>query len=218
MKASRPGIWCSALALLAAGCATVDQADYTLYREHEPRSILVLPPLNQTVEVQADYNWLSTASLPLAERGFYVFPVAVVDAFMKENGLPSAAEMHQVEAGRLRETFGADAVLYVTITEWGQKFVLFSSNTVVAARANLVDTATETVIWTGEVRLIEGSGGSGDALVDLFSAIIEQVIDSTSDQAHLLARRANFWLFFNEGRGLPPGHRSPLHGTAASGT
>lgn len=185
--------------------------DYSLFQEFEPHSILVLPPLNETVEVLADYNWLSTATVPLAERGYYVFPVAVVDAFMKENGLPTAGEMHTVAPQRLGEVFGADAVLYVTIVDWGQKFVLLSSNTVVAARARLVDTATATQIWNGDVRLVESSGGSGDLLADLVGAIVEQILDSKGDRAHAVAGRANAAWFWNNARGLPPGHRSPSY-------
>lgn len=40
-----------------------------------PRSILVLPPMNSSVDVNAPYSYLSTISTPLAEKGYYVFPV-----------------------------------------------------------------------------------------------------------------------------------------------
>src|SRR5262249_17607729 len=89
-------IGCTLIALaLLTGCATPTPYDYTNYREHPPRSILVLPPLNESTAVGATYSYLSTVTRPLAEMGYYVFPVAVVDQFLKENGLPSAGEMHQ---------------------------------------------------------------------------------------------------------------------------
>ena len=68
-------------------------------------------------------------SRPLVEAGYYVFPVAVVDAFMKENGLPTAGEMHGVSLAKLREVLGADAVLYAVIENWGQKYRVISSDT-----------------------------------------------------------------------------------------
>lgn len=98
MKSVHP-IWKCCLALLLitiAGCVTTPPFDYSLFRSHRPRSILVLPPLNQTTDVNAPYSYLSTITRPLAECGYYVYPVAVVDAYMKENGLPSAEEMHGV--------------------------------------------------------------------------------------------------------------------------
>src|SRR5262245_6417390 len=88
------GIGWAAVGLLAPGCVTAPY-DYTNYRLHPPRSIVVLPPLNQSTAVEATYGYLTTVTRPLAERGYYVFPIAVVDQFLKENGLPSAGEMHQ---------------------------------------------------------------------------------------------------------------------------
>ncbi len=38
------------------GCATVKPYDYTNYRAHPPRSILVLPPLNQSTDVLGPYS------------------------------------------------------------------------------------------------------------------------------------------------------------------
>ena len=64
-----------ATATLGAGCATTS-TDYRAYIQHMPRSILVLPPLNESAEVLAPYSFLSTITRPLAERGYYVFPVA----------------------------------------------------------------------------------------------------------------------------------------------
>src|SRR5437879_7019697 len=75
------------IALILTGCAA-QPYDYTNYRQHPPRSIVVLPPLNESTAVEATYGYLSTVTRPIAEQGYYVFPVAVVDQFLKENGLP----------------------------------------------------------------------------------------------------------------------------------
>ena len=60
-----------------------------------------------------------------------MFPVAVIDAFLKENGMPTPGEMHKVSLARVREVTGADAVLYVTLEDWGQHYNVVSSQTVV---------------------------------------------------------------------------------------
>jgi hypothetical protein len=175
-----------------------------------PRSILVLPPLNESVDVNASYIWLSTITMPVAERGYYVFPVAVVDAFMKDNGLPGPDEMHSVSLQKLREVFGADAVLYVIIEDWGQKYVVLSSNTVVRARARLVDTASGIEIWQGRADFTESSSsGSSDLLSMVISAALEQIIDTTSDATHGVARQANAQMVYDPRAGFLPGPRSP---------
>ena len=139
----------AAAVMLAGGCVTAQPYDYTNYRLHPPRSIVVLPPLNQSTAVEATYGYLTTVTRPLAERGYYVFPIAVVDQFLKENGLPSAGEMHQVPIEKLAEILGADAVLFITVEQYGTKYLVIDSVTSVAARARLVDTRTGLVLWEG---------------------------------------------------------------------
>ena len=199
-----------ALAALAATSGCVRKPpDFREFRRHEPRSILVLPPQSQSVTVNAPYAYLSTVTMPLAELGYYVIPVGIVDAMLKENGLPTPGEMWTASPAKLHEVFGADAVLYVKITDWGTKYVVLSSNTVVGAKASLVDTATGAELWTGEVHLVQASGGSGNLAVDLVAAAVSQIVNTSTDQAHLLSRAANFQLFHDKTFGLPLGQRHP---------
>lgn len=189
-----------------AGCVT--PYDYSAYQAHMPQSILVLPPLNESVDANAPYSYLTTISEPLGERGYYIYPVAVIDAFMKDNGLPTPGEMHGVSLEKIDEIIGADAVLYVTIEDFGQEYILLSSNTTVRARARLVDVKTGTQIWDGRVDFVQGSGGSGSLIADAIVAAIEQVVDNVADATHDAARMANRALIQNDKRGLLVG---PLH-------
>ncbi len=175
------------LLVFIAGCVTTPPFDYSSFRNHRPRSILVLPPLNQTTDVNAPYTYLSTITQPLAECGYYVFPVAVVDAYMKENGLPSPEEMHGVALEKIRNIIGADAVLYVTIEEWGQKYIVVQSVTTIKAKARLIDTASGEVIWQGTQAVSQGSGGGADPIAMLIAAAVTQVINTMVDATHDLS-------------------------------
>jgi len=207
-----------AVLILTGGCVTTTSPDYSAYRAHIPKSVLVLPPLNQSVEVNAPYAYLSTITRPLAECGYYVFPVAVVDALMKENGLPTPAEMHSVSLKKIHEVFGADAVLYVTIEEYGQKYLVLSSTTVVKARASLVDVATGTTLWKGTAQAARSSGDSGGSLVGmLVTAAVAQIVNTTTDQAHMLAYQANAQMIFNDHNGLLLGPYNPGYATDTRG-
>ncbi len=110
------------LCVCASGCQTTSTFDYARYRQYPPRSILVLPPVDDTMEVAASYAYLPTVTRPIVERGYYVFPVAVVDRMMRENGLPGPAEMHTIALAKIDEIFGADAVLYLTLSDWGTSY------------------------------------------------------------------------------------------------
>jgi hypothetical protein len=194
---------------LCGACATLP--DYTNFRRHRPRSILVLPPLNESITVEATYGYLSTVTLPLAEMGYYVFPVSVIDLFMKENGMPTAGEMHQAPLHKIREIIGADAVLYVTIEQYGTKYAVISSNTIVRVRAKLVDTRTGTLLWAGKANAQQGSGGSGSLLVDVIAAVIHQAVGTASDEAHDVSRTANAILLTREHDGLLYGPYHPKY-------
>ncbi len=194
--------------LLAAGCTTPEPKDYSAYRADLPASILILPPTNQSVEVNASYSYLSTISEPIAEAGYYVFPVAVVDAYMKENGLPTPADMHGVPLDKLDEVFGADAVLYVDIKAYGQEYQIVSSTAVVRADAKLVSTRSGLTLWEGRVNASDAANAnSGNALVDLIGAAVAQAVGSTTDRSHYVAVEANRGMVFGrEGLLLGPYH------------
>ena len=204
----RGAIALGALAL-AWGCATPEPYDYTAFVAHQPRSILVLPPLDETVEVGASYAYLSTVTRPLAEQGYYVFPVALVDRVLRENGLPEPFEQHQADPAKLEEIFGADSVLYLTLSGWGTSYQVLQSVTEVTLGGELVDLGTGTGLWGGSTVARVGSGDGGGGLVGmLVSAAVTQVASSFADRSRDVARMANGQLFLNDHSGLLVG---PLH-------
>lgn len=196
--------------LLLTGCVTIPPKDYTAFRQHQPRSILVLPPQNLSTDINAGYSVLTTTTRPLSELGYYVFPVAMVDQFLKENGLPTAAEMHGAPLDKLHEVFGADAVLYITVEQYGSKYQVFSSNIVVAARAKLLDCLTGTILWEGRV-MVNSAGQSG-----LLEALVTQVINKLTDSAHQSAILASYQLLTPVDQGLLKGPRHPEFGKPAA--
>lgn len=204
-KALKPIIVLLIFDLLATGCTSAPKRDYSLYRSAMPRSILVLPPLNNSTDVNAPYIFLSTITRPLANRGYYVFPVGIIDDYMKDNGLPTAYEMHNVPLNKLSKVFAADAVLYVEIEDWGQKYVVLSSSTVVKFHAKLVDLKSGEILWTGRQYAVESSRGQG-IIGRAISAAVEQIVDTLVDRTYGLSRRANHALVFDKRDGLLPGY------------
>jgi hypothetical protein len=194
-----------------AGCATTTPYDYTNYRAHPPRSILVLPPVNESTDVRGTYGYLSTVTRPLAELGYYVYPVVVVDQFFKENGMPGPGEMVQAPLSKIREIIGADAVLYITLRQYGTRYQVLASVTVVSAAARLVDTRTGTLLWEGTVFAEANSGESGNLLGDMLTAVVSQIVGYSTDQARSLAEQANVQ-YTTKDRGLLHGPYSPRYG------
>jgi len=198
-------------ALLLVGCANKPY-DYTNYRAHFPRSILVIPPLSESTDIKASYGFLSIATHPLSELGYYVYPVAVIDELLKENGLPTPGEMHQVPLEKVAEIIGADAVLFITVHDYGTKYQIINSATIVTASAKLVDVKTGLPLWEGKAAVQKNSGGSGNLLADAITAAISQAINSGVDQAHVVSREAAYHLVRVGGRGMLYGPRHPEFG------
>lgn len=196
-----------AFLLVLSGCATVEPYDYTKLREAAPRSILVIPPMNNSIEVNAPYTYLSTITVPLAEKGYYVFPVSVIDTFLKQNGLPTPAEMNTIPLDKVKEHIGADAVLYVTLDDWGQKYQVLSSNTVVTGSVKLVSTTTGDTLWDSPIHAVNNpnNNSGGGLLGALISAAATQIIGSVNDNTPSVARIANAQALNSKKRGLLSG-------------
>lgn len=201
-----------AAAGIATGCASTQAPDYTAFRAAKPRSILVLPPANASPDVRASYSVMATVTRPLAESGYYVFPVALVDQTFRENGFTEPGDMHQAPLSKISEVFGTDAVLYITVNEYGAKYTLVDSQVIVSASARLIDARSGQLLWQGEASAsnAEGRGQSNAGLAGmLIGALIRQVSNSLGDQGYAVARMTSNRLLHARRGGLLPGPRSP---------
>lgn len=203
--------------VLLTGCVSAPQShDYTAFRNADPHSVLVLPPINNSVEVIAPYSLMSQISQPIAESGYYVFPVTLVQQTFRSNGLTEAADIHAVPVQKIHQIFGADTGLYMTIEEYGTSYVVLSSETVVKVSATLVDLRSGVVLWQDSARAssaeTRGSGGGG--LVGmLVEAALNQIIETVTDRGFdIAAISANRLLFVEDHNGLLYGPRSPKYG------
>ncbi|MFM0040067.1 DUF799 domain-containing protein [Paraburkholderia strydomiana] len=207
----------STFTLLAACAQPVKHADYTAFRNSRPHSILVLPPENETTDVQATNSMLSQMTMPLAESGYYVVPVAVMDETFRQNGLTVPADIQATSPAKLGEIFGADAALYSKITQYGTVYHIVDSATVVTTSAKLVDLKTGDVLWQGSASANsnEGSNYGGGGLIDmLVTAAVKQIANSLTDKGHDIAGVTSYRLLHaGPPNGLLYGPRSPKSGT-----
>lgn len=202
--------------ILTGGVSAPPAHDYTAFRNADPHSVLVLPPINNSVEVIAPYSLMSQVSQPIAESGYYVFPVALVNQTFRSNGLTEAADIHAVPFQKVHEIFGADTGLYMTIEEYGTSYVVLSSETVVKVSATLVDLRSGVVLWqdTASASSAEQRGNGGGGLVGmLVEAALNQIIETVTDRGFdIAAISANRLLFVEDHNGLLYGPRSPKYG------
>lgn len=210
------------LSLVLTGCIAPQKKpvqDLSAYKAHMPRSILVLPPINDSPDVKAYYGYWSTVNLPVAESGYYVFPMSLVEKMFKENGISNGYDAQSVSADKLHQIFGADAALYIKIKEYGTSYKVIDSQSVVAAEAKLVDLKTGTELWQAKQKLVQSSNsGNNNLIAAMVGALISQVSNSLNDRAHQVSASVNNLMFYpdqaantvgRQGMGLLYGPRSP---------
>jgi hypothetical protein len=214
----RAAAW-SLLVLLGACASPRAERDYTAFRNSKPQSILVLPPVNETTDVNATSGLLAQMTMPLAEAGYYVMPVAETSETFRQNGVGAPEEIEAVSPAKMREIFGADTALYSKVTQYGTVYRVIDSDTVVTASAKLVDLRTGDVLWAGAgsasgKELRSASVEMGGLIGMLVQAAVRQVTDSLTDRSYDVAGLASQrMLAVGHPNGLLYGPRSPKYGT-----
>lgn len=203
---TRAAIASLAFVLAAAGCVTPRAKDYTKFMSAQPRSILVVPVMNKSVDVTAADYFLSTVPIPLAERGYYVFPVNLVKRTLEDDGLADAGLVHGADPTRLANLFGADAVLYVTIERWDAKWVLVQTQVTVEFSYAIKDGKTGDTLWSERRQMVYASDSGGGGLL---GAIVAAAVTKASPNYMPLARQANATALAYPGPGLPAGPYRP---------
>lgn len=196
------------LVTLIAGCATAPTPkDFTDFRQHNPRSILVVPALNNTQSVEAAEFFVSTVSRPFAERGYYVFPAHMVRRVMADDGLDDASMVHAADARRFKQIFGCDSVLFIAIERWDSKYVVLSTTTTVSFVYTLKSCETGETLWVDNTEMAYSpqAGGSGNILADLITQVVVSAIEKGKPNYIPLTQQANLIASTLAGQGLPAG-------------
>jgi len=205
-------------AILAAaffqGCATAPKPkDYSAFRAAALRSILIVPVVNRSVDVNAPDYFLSTLSIPVAERGYYVFPVNMVKQLLQENGMSDADLVHQAAPVKLCSLFGADSVLYVSIERWDAKYMVLTTQVTVDFDYKLRDCKTGDLLWAerkGMVYSPQQSQSGGSPLANLISMAVSAAVAKAAPNYMPMAHQVNGQVFaYPNGPGLPAGPYLP---------
>lgn len=194
--------------ILLTGCAAVvPHKDYTNFRLEDPKSILIVPVVNRSVDVDAPDYFLSTATFPFAERGYYVFPVNIVKHLLEDDGLSDADLVHSADPTRVAELFATDAVLYISINRWDAKYMLIKTDVTVQFAYSLKSGKTGETLWEGEETIVYSSG-QGNSSGGLLEAVILAAVVKAAPNYLPLARQANGNAVNRLHQGLPAG---PYH-------
>ncbi len=184
------------LTILTTGCAPTlvsKGSEFPKIYEEQPRSILVLPPMNESTAAEAKDYYMTTVEIPFALTGYYVFPVEMVSDIMKQEGVYDTELLYQTPLAKFYEYFGADAILYTHIKKWDVSYMVLASNLTVSIESEIVSTKTSEVLWkyTGTVVVDLSGGNSGGGLAGLIAKAIVTAINTAAADYVKYARVAN---------------------------
>lgn len=163
--------------LTLTGCVTpvmlTKQDAYPDMYAQGPQSILVVPAINKTTAADAPDLYSTTIAQPLAEAGYYVMPIPMVDMLLTAEGITDGEQLRSIEPTKFKSMFGADSILFVTINQWDTNYYLTGGNVTVGADFELVSTQSATPLWNYSGRVvIDTSGNSGNLIADIISTAI----------------------------------------------
>ena len=149
-------------------------------------SIAVLPPLNETVDMDAPVAFRPHISREVMGRGYTSPPAPFIDEKLAEKDILEAGQVFILTPQEMGALLGTDAVLYTTVIDWKKTYVAVYQNQVVAARFELFETATGDKMWDSEWKAAESRinlsvedaiDGAIDATLQSYEPFIIEVVD-----------------------------------------
>ena len=181
------------------------ESQYAKMYEEKPVTLLVMPPINNSTNVEAKDLLYTSISRPLVEAGYYVIsPLLAMDVLKSESAYDSEM-FFDAPLTAFQNYFGADAVVFSVIDTWAKKgmgietkirYVIKSAYT----NDTLFERSCDLYL---DLSVDSGANGILGALVDLAASAI-----NTAATDHIkAARKANYYIL----RDIPRGKYSPEH-------
>jgi hypothetical protein len=198
------------LALLSlTGCMTPPvKPDQSALLNAAPRSILIVPTINRSLDVDAPNYVLASLPIPIAERGYYVFPVNTTKFVLEQEGFYEAERIHEQPPESLAKLFGSDAILYVAIKQWDAKFAVFTTVVTVDFDYRLVS-KNGVELWRDNKRMQYQPQNNNNNAISPMAALLVAVINAAVARAAPnympLTQQANQEVFVTGPNALPNG-------------
>ena len=195
------------LCCMTASCGMIStvtrESQYAKMYEEKPITLLVMPPINNSTNVEAKDLLYTSISRPLVEAGYYVIsPLLAMDVLKAESAYDSEL-FFDAPLTTFQNYFGADAVVFSVIDKWAKKgtgietkirYVIKSAHT----NEILFDRSCDLYL---DLSVESDSKGWLGALVDLAASAINTAVTDHINAA----RKANYYIL----RDIPRGKYSP---------
>jgi hypothetical protein len=201
-----------AAAFLTSCGATSSIAKSEAYKgmyDEKPITILLMPPINKSTNVEAKEYFHSTLNMPIANAGFYVIPTFLSMEILKKESAYDAELFLNTPLNKFDKVFGADLAVFTIIHRWDKSGL--AAKVYVQVEYIIKSTKTNEILYTrtGDVTydasVSTGAGGIFGALANIAAS----AINTAATKYVSVARTCNAYTF----KDLPAGKYSPAYGT-----
>jgi len=198
----------SAAVLLLSSCGSAKYTRATQYPEmynSKPATLLVMPPINNTTNVEAKEYLYSSITKPLCEAGYYVIsPALAMDVFKAESAYDAELFVDK-PLTKFQKYFGVNAVVFSEINTWEKTYGGIKTE----IRYFIKDATNGEIIFDRTCNLFlstQISSGSGSLVGQLVSMTATAINTIATDHVKA-ARLANEYIF----RDIPRGKYHPSY-------
>lgn len=174
-----------------------------MYKE-KPLSILIMPPINRSTNVEAKEYFHSTLNTPLANAGYYVVPPFLSMEILKRESAYDAELFLNSPLSKFQEVFGADLAIFTIIHKWDKSGI--AAKVFVEVEYIIKSTKTNEILYSRHGNVIYDASiqSSGGGLAGALVAVAVSAINTAATKYVDVARAANAFTF----KDLPVGKYS----------
>jgi len=178
-----------------------------MYSE-KPLAILIMPPINQTTNVDAKEYFHSTLLHPLAEAGYYVIPPFLSMEILKKESAYDSEQFLEKPLKLFGEVFGADVALFTVIHKWDKNPI--AATVTVDIEYVIRSTKTDEVLYSrrGTVIYDNSTSNNNGGLGGLVASMAISALKTATQDYMPVAISCNKFTFYD----LPQGNYSAKHG------
>jgi len=193
--------------IMLTSCATEKRTKGEKYAQmyaEKPTTMLIMPPINNTVDVDAKEAYYTSVACSVAEAGYYVVAPFLAMDIMKNESAYDAEEFIDVSLSKFGRYFGVDAAVFTIIDKWVQNGnVIF-----VDATCIIKSTVTNETLYKREGGIyLDRNNLAGPSMEDVIKMLASGNGSILSQDQTIAARILNQYLFND----IPAGKYSPRY-------
>lgn len=163
-----------------------------MYEEH-PVVLLIMPPINNTSNVEAKDLLYTSISKPLAEAGYYVIPPLLSMDILRSESAYDAELFVDGPLHAFRNFFGADAVVFSEINSWTKTGMGIETS----IRYFIRSAISGEILFDRNCELyldLSVNSGGNTLLSSLIDVAVSAINTAVTDHI-VAARKANYYIF-----------------------